>query len=646
MSFPAQITGVRTNESGRRSAIGGTGKVPNAKKPKSRPPTSIRDKIGFLQSHLPTYSGPYSVGCMEFELPAERPRTISHIKRNGIHLLQLETVLFTLYYPSAFGAGTGKDPAGNKKWSRETWLPRPRLQSAKGYGRFAGLSEFISVGMFAGTCMLTKLRAFRNAPPAMHWPPNGNVHSGGSKVKNEQGSPPLGREKEPEFPLLIFSHGLGGTRTAYSSMCGEFASYGFVVCAVEHRDGSGARTFVNHAKEGEGSMEEREERGHVNHTKGEKMRRYDKIDYIFPQDNPMDTSPTNEKGVDHELRHAQIEMRMSEIEEAYRILRDIRDGKGESVARGNLRKHGYIGSSSRGLEGVDWSSWTNRFHIDKITIAGHSFGAATVVEILRNTDRFQNVQAGIIYDIWGAPIKPPKEDPRHRIHLPILGINSEAFMYWQANFDAVMSLMKEAKEQGAPAFLCTVRGSIHVSQSDFSLLFPHLCSFALKATVNPKRAIDLNISASLEFLRDVTEGAGKSIIERCLTDEGLFQTEVLEVVPDEHKPTKAEWVGGKLEIPHDTRKRLRGKFQRKMKRKRKGAIYEPGDEIWMHFKPDPAELVNWRVKHASSDHVVDRENEAGSGRSSDNEKEAIVKTSEDSPETWLGFPPSMCGTSS
>lgn len=98
--------------------------------------------------------------------------------------------------------------------------------------------------------MLTKLRAFRNSPPAKHWPPEGNAKKHGYKVKNESGSPPEGMHDEPTFPLLMFSHGLGGSRTAYSSLCCEFASYGFVVCAVEHRDGSGPRTFINHMKRG------------------------------------------------------------------------------------------------------------------------------------------------------------------------------------------------------------------------------------------------------------------------------------------------------------------------------------------------------------------------------------------------------------
>jgi platelet-activating factor acetylhydrolase len=117
--------------------------------------------------------------------------------------------------------------------------------------------------------------------------------------------------------------------------------------------------------------------------------------------NPKDTSPLNDRGIDAELRLAQIEMRLAEFEEAYRVLCEICDGNGEEIARQNLRGSGYIGGSSRGLDGVDWSAWINRFHTDKVTAAGHSFGAATVVEALRHADRFKHVQAGIIYDIWG-----------------------------------------------------------------------------------------------------------------------------------------------------------------------------------------------------------------------------------------------------
>jgi platelet-activating factor acetylhydrolase len=77
------------------------------------------------------------------------------------------------------------------------------------------------------------------------------------------------------------------------------------------------------------------------------------------------------------------------------VLKIICAGDGEEIEKQNLRGEGYVGGTSRGLKGVD------RFHVDKMTMAGHSFGAATVVEVLRQTKRFQNVQAGIIYDIWG-----------------------------------------------------------------------------------------------------------------------------------------------------------------------------------------------------------------------------------------------------
>ncbi len=477
--------------------------VPNAcKQPNSRPPSGFREHI--LRTPLPLYSGPYSVGLMDIEVPVHEPRYFSKIKRDHRHLLELETVLFSVFYPSGFGSGQGKSPEGEKKWSRPTWLPRPRFEVAKGYGKFAGIPTWPAVGWFGLTTAFTKIPAFRNAKLAEHWPPDKNSREGGYETKNSAGSRPAGEPEKPCFPLLIFSHGLGGTRTTYSSVCGEFASYGFVVVSLEHRDGSGPRTYINMPERGKNLAT-----GEVDVTDEDRKKGYTRMDYVFPKDNAKDTMPGNKQGVDAQLRSAQIELRLAEIEEAYHVMTLIHDGKGESIADANLRGkyEGKVGGSSRGLKGIDWGSWKDRFHLQQVTMLGHSFGAATAIEVLRHRDRFQYIGQGIIYDIWGAAIQPPKDEPEHRISTPLLGINSEAFMYWPDNFESVVKLCKEVKDQGQLAWLMTVRGSVHISQSDFSLLYPIVASVLLKMTVNPRRALDLNINASLEFLKQVMVGS-------------------------------------------------------------------------------------------------------------------------------------------
>lgn len=503
----------------------------------------------------------------------------------------------TVYYPASMEAHHLSKR--NHELSRQLWFGRPRYGMAEGYAHFAGVPTWLALPIFT-PALFTKLPAYRNADIASHWAPAGNSRSEGKKVKMQTGVKPEGATEMPCFPLIIFSHGLGGTRTMYSSLCGEFASYGFVVCAVEHRDGSGIRSYINHSRNGLGSMAEREEDGHVDHWQKEREQGFDVQDYLFPLNNPMDTAPNNDKGVDSELRQAQVQLRLAEIEEAYDVICQIANGDGKRIEDANLRRKGFKGSSSKGLDNVNWNAWKGRVRLDHVTAAGHSFGAATTVEMLRMGKRFHYLSQGIIYDIWGAGTKPlEKEDPGNLIRTPILAINSEAFTYWPKNYELVNAVIGEAQNspEPAPSWLMTVRGTIHVSQSDFPLIWPHICSIVLKNIANPKRALDININASLEFLGSVMP-ADMAQVNRGYKNEGLLESDLspLEKIPSSqlHRP-KDEWVAARLRINHEWMYRISPSLFRSLTRRKarkEGREGETGAEIWLHAKPGPEAIAD------------------------------------------------------
>jgi platelet-activating factor acetylhydrolase len=519
--------------------------------------------------------------------------------------------------------GTGK--AKRKKVSRVPWLPRPRASTCKGYARFLNVPHLPVTAYMAVTSMFTKLPVHRNGRLSRRWPgeaavvrEEGRKRAGtgtgtggdrGSGADEEEdtlgdadadadadadGGEGHNREK-PKFPVVIFSHGLGGSRTLYSSICGELASHGLVVVAMEHRDGSGARTFVNKA----GKAEDLESQG-VDKTAGppknvkksperqqkdQETKPYYKIDYLFPKDNAQDTSPHNPDGVDKELRGAQIDMRIAEIEEAFYVLGLINNGHGDRVRRDNLRKEGNVGSSSAGLDGIDWQHWTGRLDLKAVTMMGHSFGGATTVQMLRS-DKLPWITQGILLDPWGPAT--PECTEQNTVHKPVLSVGSEAFMHWAENFDCIEQVCHEARASGTLSWMTTIRGSTHLSQTDFAILYPHWMSLLIKTVVDPERAISLTVHSALEFLK-LTLPRSQTRLAKAWPGEQLLgiadsETEVL----SDHRPDD-KWVAARLKLPNEFSVRLRGILEwNASARWPKGMVSRGGveNEIWCHQSPD------------------------------------------------------------
>jgi platelet-activating factor acetylhydrolase len=615
----------------------------NSRRKNRAPPSQLRDH--FLHK-LPKYTGSYSVGYLEVELPVRQPGTTFGIAKHtkskeeqNSPPLQLQTVLFSIFYPAAVDSprkknrkptaadkgshgshGADKQEQQPKLLSRVPWLPRPKVATCKGYAKFLSIPYVPVTAYMALTCMFTTLPAFRNAPlaspppylPETTWPEDESrsvaqqAQDGDNDTEETPvHSTPVETDIDARsFPVIIFSHGLGGSRTSCSSVCGELASYGFVVVAMEHRDGSGARTYVNMSKPGEENGEGVRKDGFM-------------IDYIFPEDNAQDTSPNNARGVDMALRTAQISMRLAEIEEAFHVLEMINGGRGHEVSGQNLRQKGNLGSSPYGLDGIDWTEWAGRLHLRNVTMMGHSFGGVTTVQVLRKAERFGFVGQGVLMDAWGPAI-PVDDDP---VRKPLLSIGSEAFMHWQENFDRIRGICEEARKEAAQTWMLTIRGSTHLSPTDLGLLYPHAMSLFMKNIVNPTRSLRLSVATALEFLKltGIPEPGAEAWVNEGLLARAERQT--FSELPKLHRPA-TKHIAARLKIENEVYVRLTSWIRRKgagfrtppeegedggvvtdEKGRPLGGLMNlsRGSEIWVHLTPSPDEAPPTRVVPAEAD---------------------------------------------
>ncbi|BGP21513.1 1-alkyl-2-acetylglycerophosphocholine esterase [Rhodotorula toruloides] len=452
--------------------------------------------MGLIVNSLPKYSGPYPVATADLELAVAAPRSFGHalLKSTKQPALQLDTVLVTLFYPAdSTQRGSGK---------RQHWLQRPLGQTAEGYARFLGQKSWLVKALFwlVGAGVRLSVQADRPLAPKKTVEPatSEGCSAAASHDTVVNGALAGGQDR---FPLVVFSHGLSGTRTTYSQWCGEIASRGYIVAAIEHRDGSGPVSVV---RSGDGK---------------ERI-----VDYIRPEHLEWPSGHPPQSTM--QFRSSQLSMRLAEISSVLSLMQRLSNGDGAAVARENRRKEYGEGKT---LEG-----WKGRIDLEKeVTMAGHSFGGATTIQVLRAGATQSPFKRGIALDPWADPIPPapspsspsfsplsasvstnttgsnpaPTTSPSNGnggkvpldINVPLLVINSEAFTLWRQHYSLVRDIVK-AVEGGAERWLMTLIGSIHISFSDLPLLLPSYLNPRAGSRIPARLATSRVVEACGEFL--------------------------------------------------------------------------------------------------------------------------------------------------
>lgn len=363
--------------------------------------TALLSKLNPINA-FPDYHGPYDVGTVDVELPAADLPLPSDAPADA-----QPTIAFRMFYPC-------EKPASNEVDRPVRWISQPQKPTMAALMKFlgmrertAGLASYIPQHLYWIT-----LHAHRNAK--LLEAPTSNSR----------------------WPVAFFSHGLAGSRNAYSYICGNLASNGMVVIALDHRDGSSPVQYVRATASTDAGI----------------------LPSIKISHEP---SPEVYKARDKQLR-----IRLWEISMAYEALMKIDAGQEiENLDSNTSRKR-------RERVEVLWQ-FDGKLDIHragKVTWAGHSFGAATMAQLIKsiyyaaerpadagNPLIVPNVDAAIVHqimpespvlllDMWGLPLQSPdqaflwdKPMPAYAVEEPkashLLSVLSEGFHNWQDNLN-------------------------------------------------------------------------------------------------------------------------------------------------------------------------------------------------------------------
>ncbi|KAF2841388.1 hypothetical protein M501DRAFT_1000580 [Patellaria atrata CBS 101060] len=404
--------------------------------------------IQFVWGQLPPYTGQFGVGTIDIEVPIN-PRNISNytFEETGEPVFLLETVLFSTYYPI--------DSDIESSHPQRPWIPRPLDLVAEGLSVYVNSSN----SSISTDFLTTAIQSL----------------AGSINISAIVDAPIL--DSAAPFPVLVFSHGDVALRAWYSQFCGDLASHGFVVAAVEHRDGSAAATQVRRS---DGT------------TKN--------VTYLLPDTISSVTNVTD-------ITLAQRDFRQAEVVEVIKVLQNITSGEGTAIRSANTRD-----------EGETLDGWNGRLDLSTLLVGGHSFGAASALQTLSEAPNGTVPAQGAILLDPGKQSGPLNTD----VHIPILMADSEEWssipfnFYGREHFDVLKDIAEDAPDETGGGWFMTLLGTAHTTITDPSFLGGQFSAFfanpEFNATLNSSDALAQYIRVSTEFFHLVKNGTKDGVL--------------------------------------------------------------------------------------------------------------------------------------
>ncbi|KAL5335983.1 platelet-activating factor acetylhydrolase [Aspergillus crustosus] len=447
-----------------------------------------------LSRELPAPSGPYRVGAIDIEAPCDGRliHAATHLS-SGEAAFQLDTVLFTLYYPAE------PDFAAHKP--RHRWLIEPARLRGEGFARFANISNWVIDRVFA--FLLWALVGRLEIPADVDVPLRDPRVSAPAEALDKS----LESSERTRYPVVVFSHGMAASRTDYTQLCGELASRGYIVAAIEHRDGSGPGSVVRRGGGRHGTVLATD----MNQRKGSGLGRARSIRKVmhFATQHLQSEKPLDKVS----LQHAQLAFREAEMEETVRVLRMVDSGQGKSVFRHNARG-----------EGVHLAGWKGRLDIERVILAGHSYGATGALRACGN--RMPEASFPAPLPIAGCVALDPGKASgplNDKIAVPLLVIHSHSWsrkislFMGRPHFDVVRDLVQGCLSRTGAAWFMTSLGTSHPSCTDAPVIQPLLLGWVTGATVEAREGVLQYVRRMQEFIDFVVGGNAGGLLGKGVT---------------------------------------------------------------------------------------------------------------------------------